>query len=114
MRKIIGLIMTILSAQVICASPLHIQVEEYLPTDMDFIFEISNENFDKVTLDCQGFINSVGLQGHNGEKEMMVLDIGECEDIHAGIVRGLQNDRPVCLSLDLDYRAYRVSEQECN
>jgi len=113
MRKLIGLLLLTLSIS-INASTLDIQVEDYLETDFDFMFEIENKNFNKVVLDCQSFINGVNLYGDKDEHAVLVLDIGECEDIHFAIIEGMKNSSPVCLSLDFDNRAYKVSEDFCN
>lgn len=112
MRKTIGL-MTLLFSLSTLAQVQSIQVEEYLSTDMDFIFEISNKNYEKVVLDCQGFINGVNLYDHHGRHDLLILDIGECEDIHVQIVQGLEKEAPVCLKVDLDRRAYQVTEDYC-
>jgi hypothetical protein len=114
MRKLIGLLVFMGLSISVSASTLDIQVENYLETDFDFMFEIQNKNFDKVVLDCQSFINGVNLYGEGGEHAVLVLDIGECEDIHFSIIEGMQNDSPVCLSLDFNNRAYKVSEDFCN
>ncbi len=81
---------------------------------MDFIFIIENNYFERVTLDCQGFINGVYLKHHNGSEQTLVLDIGECEDIHRKIITNLRNDSPSCLFVDLERRRYDLSSRECH
>ena len=113
MRKLIGLLLFVFTLST-HASTLDIQVEDYLDTDFDFMFEIQNKNFERVILDCQSFINGVNLYNEDGDHAVLVLDIGECEDIHFAIVDGIKNDGPVCLSLDFNNRAYKVREDFCD
>lgn len=108
MTKTIGLLLLMASSLSIFAQTAKVNVEDYLSTDMEFIFEIQSHEYNKVILDCQGFINNVNLEFQDGSKQLMVLDIGECEDIHSKIVTGLQKDAGACLKLDFDRRAYRV------
>jgi len=113
MRKLIGLL-TLLFVSLTQASTLDVQVENYINTDFDYMFEIKNKNFKKVVLDCQSFINGVNLYGDQDEHAVLVLDIGECEHIHFSIIEAMEKESPVCLSLDFDNRAYQVKEDFCN
>ncbi len=108
MTKTIGLLLLMATSLSTFADTAEINVEDYLSTDMEFIFEIQNHAYSKVILDCQGFINNVNIQYTDGSSQLMVLDIGECEDIHSQIVTGLEKESGACLKLDFDRRAYRV------
>lgn len=95
------------------ASSVKISVDEYLPTNFEFIFKIKSEKFSNVKVDCQGFINNVEVQFLNGDKDILVLDIGECEDIHGKIITSLQENDDACLMIDFDKRWYDV-KSTCN
>ncbi len=114
MGKFCRLIFVVFLSTSIFADTHYIDVEKYLSTDMDFIFEIENEYFDKVKLDCQGFINGVYMKHHNGHEQTLVLDIGECEDIHRKIVTNIRNSKSSCLFVDLERRKYSLTSQKCH
>jgi hypothetical protein len=115
MRKLIGkmTLLLLLSAQVF-AAPVKVDVEEYLPTNLDFMFIIKNKSFKKIVLDCQSFINGVNFLSHDDQKEIFMLDYGQCEDIHTQIYQAKKETGKACLMLEFEMGIYKVTNQACN
>lgn len=109
MSKLIKLFLVLLITTASFGQSVKIDVQEYLQTDMEFIFEIKSSDYKKVIVDCQGFINNVNIELENGYKDILVLDIGECEDIHEKIVTNLSKEDSSCLKIDFEKRWYDVT-----
>lgn len=114
MKKItLALIVTVLSwsAQ---AQILKIDVESYLRTDMDFMFSIKNKAYDKIILDCQGFINGLNLYSSRGHDIFTIPGYGECIAIHETIVKNIENKKKSCLAINDEQGAIVVLDRECS
>lgn len=109
MSKLIKLLVLVFISTMSLAQSVKIEIEEYLQTDFEFIFEIKNQNFKKVVVDCQGFINNVNIELENGHKDILVLDVFECEEIHEMIVTNLSEKDSACLKIDFEKRWYGVT-----
>ncbi len=112
-RLIKQLITSAILVQSVYSQVYHIDVEEFKRTDMEYIFEIVNRDFEKVTVDCQGFINMVALEHYSGDKENLILDVTECEDILFKIYENTLENIPSCLMTNLDQRRYSVTSKHC-
>lgn len=110
MSKLIKFFLVLLISTLSFGQSVKIDVEDYFQADenFEFIFEIKNHDYKKIIVDCQGFINNIGIELENGYKDILVLDIGECEDIHSKIVVSLQENDDACLMIDFDKRWYDV------
>ncbi|MDD0851462.1 hypothetical protein HBN50_00075 [Halobacteriovorax sp. GB3] len=92
---------------------LSFNVEKYQPTEFDYMFEIQNKNFEKVTLDCQSFINGLDFRNDKNEQiALFMLDIAECEDIHHRIKSIQSENKMACIDLDFSRRLYDVKESD--
>lgn len=90
-----------------------IQIENYYRTNMDYIFVIEDHNYERITLDCQGFINNVKIEQLNGTVDFFQLGYGECGEIHNQIMKNIANKLPVCLQLYMDSSSWRVKNDFC-
>lgn len=116
MRKIINfktlpLLFTLLFAGNAFSYDLNVKVDEYSPTDFEYMFKISNQSYSKIILDCQSFINEIRF--YNKDETLLgnfMLDIQECEDIHFSILELKNEGKKSCLKLDFDRAAYAVTE----
>ena len=90
-----------------------IDIEEFNRTEMEFIFDIVDKDYEDIRLDCQGFINMVSIEHYSGKKENLVLDISECEDILFKVYHNVQDNIPTCLITDLNKRKYKVMNDYC-
>ncbi|WP_155897213.1 hypothetical protein [Bacteriovorax sp. BSW11_IV] len=118
MRKLINfktlpLLFTLLLSTNAFAAGLNLKVDDYRPTDFEYMFEIQNSKFSKVILDCQSFINEVRFyQDSSTVLGSFMLDIQECEDIHFSIVELKEKGKTSCLRLDFDNQTYDVDEAD--
>ena len=88
-----------------------VYIEDYLTTDMDYVFEMKDSQFEKVTLDCQSFINGVNFYEDGKIAATFILDLGECEDIHYKIYTLREDGKLPILSLDFDNREYQINSK---
>lgn len=111
MSKLIKFFLVLLISTLSFGQSVKIDVEDYFQADenFEFIFEIKNHDYKKIIVDCQGFINNIGIELENGYKDILVLDIGECEDIHTKIMTNLTKEDSSCLKIDFDKRWYAVT-----
>ncbi|EPZ49798.1 hypothetical protein M902_0454 [Bacteriovorax sp. BAL6_X] len=113
MNKIIlALILTILSWSAL-AGVKTIEVEAYFKTDMDFMFSIKNKRYDKVILDCQGFINGLNLYSSRGHDIFTLPGYGHCMAIHNEIIKNIKNEKKSCLVLNDKEGQIVVLDNKC-
>lgn len=111
MTKTIGLILFSLISTCTLASTISINVEEYLHTDMDFIFEIKNKNYKNVFVDCQGFLNNLRVDNFDDSKNILHISHEDCEYIHEEIYTNIQESNSACLKIDFERQAFGVTKK---
>ncbi|MFG1500825.1 hypothetical protein ABMA70_11525 [Halobacteriovorax sp. XZX-3] len=90
-----------------------IDVEAYFKTDMDFMFSIKNKNYDKVILDCQGFINGLNLYSTRGHDIFTLPGYGHCMAIHNEIIKNINDEKSSCLVLNDKEGQILVLDSKC-
>lgn len=96
------------------AQTFYIDIEEFNRTQMEFVMEIVDRDYERVMLDCQGFINMVSIEHYDGRRNNLVLDIGECPQIFRSIQKNINNNLPSCLETNLDNRTFNVQSEYCD
>jgi hypothetical protein len=84
-------------------------VQDYVPTDMDFIFEVKTNKFEKVILDCQSFITGMDFFEDGKVKYNVYLDMFQCEEMHNFLADSKRDNLPVCIGLDGEGSSLMIS-----
>ena len=97
--RMIGLL-TSLTAVASAEDLQRMPMQDFLTTDMDYIFEVKTNKFDKVILDCQSFITGMSFSNGGVEKSNIFLDIVECGEVLTFLEESKRDNLPVCIGLD--------------
>lgn len=86
-------------------------VLDYSKTNYDYVWEIKTEKYQKVLLDCQGFIMGMSFY-YNGQQERKVfMDDSTCQDVFTFIKDSKDNKEPVCMELNADQNSLVFSRK---
>ena len=93
---------------------VRLPVLDYLPTDNYAMFEIKTLHYQKVILDCQGFIH--GLYFYNSDKyeRQISMDEESCDSFHQFLTDAKTNHKPVCLELDTALNSVDVTDKSAD
>lgn len=75
-------------------------VQDFVQTDMEFIFEIKTAKFEKITLDCQSFFNGMNFYEKGEVKTNIHLSSGLCNEMYDFFATAKVEKTPVCIGLD--------------
>ncbi len=113
MKKItLALLLTLMSFTT-QAGIIAIDVESYHRTDMDFMFIIKNKSYDKVVLDCQGFINALNLYSTRGHDIFTIPGYGQCMAIHNEIIKNIRVKKDSCVAINDEVGEILVLDSKC-
>lgn len=104
MKKLIILV-GILGALGVRAESERIAMKDYIAVpDMDYAFEIVNDQYPKVILDCQGIAGGMRFYtDKNKMKHEFYLDnYSDCPAMHEYLKGSLEDQLPVCLDIEVN------------
>ena len=107
MKKVLLLICCLFSLQL---SAFELKVSKMNKTDLPLKWNLETNIEEKVTLDCQSFIQGI-LFGQFGEDAIM-LNVWECDELKEGMKKSLGKRKQHCLVIDTD-RNLIESHQTC-
>ncbi|MEH0862032.1 hypothetical protein [Halobacteriovorax sp. DPLXC-1] len=113
MKKILLALTLGLMAWTASAGITTIDVESYHRTDMDFMFLIKNKKYDKIVLDCQGFINGLNLYSTRGHDIFTLPGYGHCMAIHNEIIKNIKAKKSSCLAINDSEGKVLVLDSKC-
>lgn len=115
MKKLIVFVGLLSSLTVSAESIIRMPMEDYLPTDNYAMFEIKTTHFQKVVLDCQGFIHGMYFYNNDKYERQIAMDEQDCDSLNKYLTTAKAEHQPVCLELDTDANSLEVSEKstEC-
>lgn len=117
MKKMISMIgLLVLSTVVASAGELNkMPMQDLISTDMDYVFEVKTNKFDKVVLDCQSFITGMSFSNNGEVKSNIYLDMFMCEDMVNFLVESKKENLPVCIGLDDEAQELYITREtdEC-
>ena len=115
MTKTIGKTLLLLALTFSCFANdiLKLNVDKYLQTDLDYMFEIQSQGYSSIIVDCQSFLNAVKVERDDGATIAFYLDYGQCEDIHWKIIEAKKETNQACLTLDFTDNLYDISNENC-
>ncbi|MDO9183308.1 MAG: hypothetical protein Q7U04_12920 [Bacteriovorax sp.] len=76
-------------------------------------YEVITNKFEKVVLDCQGFIN--GMRFYNDKKlirEIRMVDYGTCEYLYDFINQSQKDNKAVCMEIEEESNSLNLSNNE--
>lgn len=114
MISMIGLLMA-LSAVATAGELIKMPMQDLVSTDMDYVFEVKTNKFDKVVLDCQSFITGMSFSNGGELKSNIYLDMFLCEDMVNFLQESKRDQLPVCIGLDDENQELVISREtdEC-
>lgn len=117
MKKMISMIGLLMSMTVVATAGelIKMPMQDLVSTDMDYVFEVKTNKFDKVVLDCQSFITGMSFANGGVEKNNVYLDMFMCEEMVNFLQESKRDQLPVCIGLDTDYNELVISREtdEC-
>jgi hypothetical protein len=110
----IGLLMS-MTVVVSAGEIIKMPMQDLISTDMDYVFEIKTNKFDKVVLDCQSFITGMSFSNGGVMKSDVYLDMFMCEEMVMFLQESKRDNLPVCIGLDGEYNELTISREveEC-
>lgn len=89
-------------------------VNDYLRTDLDFVYEVKTDKYDKILLDCQGFVKGMRFYYNNQEERLVYMDEDLCEEVNQFLQTSKDSKQPVCLELNADENSIVFSRETKN
>jgi hypothetical protein len=86
-------------------------VKDYVQTNFDFMYEIKTDNYQKIVLDCQGFIKGMRFYYNDQEERLIYMDEEVCDEANKFLSDSKVNGEPVCLELDADLNSILFSRK---
>lgn len=115
MKKLIVFIGLLVGNICLAENVAYLPVKDYLPTNLDYVYELKVDKYDKVVLDCLGFIK--GMNFYVGKKidRNITMDEDMCIEIHEFLKSSKETRVPICLELNLDENSIVFSRksQDC-
>lgn len=102
MKKMIILVGIVFSLSATAQSPEKVMMDDYLPVpDRDFAFEVKTKVFEKVVLDCGGFVGWMTFYRDGKIAHNVYLDTySDCPNMHDFLSSSHENKRPVCMQVE--------------
>ena len=117
MKKMISMIGLLMSMTVVAEASelIKMPMQDLISTDMDYVFEVKTNKFDKVVLDCQSFITGMSFSNGGVMKSDIYLDMFMCEEMVTFLQESKRDNLPVCIGLDVEYNELMISREveEC-
>lgn len=90
-----------ISLQEVSASEIEkIEVTDYVGTEMDFMFQLKNDQYDRLILDCQSFVNNLRFENDKKVQRTIYLDNSYCTYYHLELMKIRKQDKKICLEVD--------------
>lgn len=102
MKILIALATMMLALNSWAKAPERVLMEDYFPlSDREFAYEIKTKEFDKVILDCGGFLGWMSFYRNNKIAYNVYLDTyGDCPNMHDFLNNSKERNVPVCLMVE--------------
>ena len=115
MKKLIILIGILGSFGVAADLVARMPMKDYLPTKYDFMYEIKTDKYDKITLDCQGFVKGLYFYWGGTLERQIVMEEELCDYTNEFLLKSKNDSNPVCLELNADENSILFSRkvEEC-
>lgn len=115
MKKLIVLIGIVSSFNAFSNELIKMPMQDLVSTEMEYVFEIKTNKFDKVILDCQSFITGMSFSNNGQMKSNVYLDMFLCEEMVNFLQESKSENLPVCIGLDQDNEELVISREtdEC-
>lgn len=115
MKKTIILVGLLLTFTTNAKALEKVMVDDYLPVEnREFAFEIKTQKFDKVILDCGGFVGWMTFYRDNKIAHNVYLDTySDCPDMHDFLNSSHENQKPVCMQVDGKYLTVSNEPDDC-
>jgi hypothetical protein len=114
MKKLIIFVGLLSSFNVSAESILKMPMKDYLPTNNYAMFEIKTTHFQKVVLDCQGFIHGMYFYNNNKYERQIAMDEQDCNSLNEYLTLANSEHQPVCLELNTDANSLDVTEKSAD
>jgi hypothetical protein len=75
------------------------------------MYELKTDKYEKVILDCQGFIKGMRFYYNNQEERLVYMEEDTCDEVHAFLSDSKTNGDPVCLELNADKNSIVFSRE---
>lgn len=82
------------------AATERVLMTDYVGTDMDRMFEVKTNKFDKGILDCQSFIQGLTFYKDSQVVHSFYIDSFECEGLHDYLQSAKDNKVDICFELN--------------
>lgn len=106
MRKVIVLVgfMSCFGAKANSFSHERVAMKDYIAVpDMDYVFEVVTDQYQKVILDCQGIAGGLRFYNEKKMKHQFYLDnYSHCPAMHDFFKKSQESQLPVCLDIEAD------------
>ncbi len=90
-------------------------MNDIVSTNMDYVFEVKTNKFDKVILDCQSFITGMNFSNGGVLDSDIYLDMFQCEEMVNFLQDSKKDNLPVCIGLDRDNQELIITrEVDCD
>ncbi len=107
--------MVTLVATVHASDIVRMPMNDIVSTDMDYVFEVKTNKFDKVILDCQSFITGMNFSNAGVLDSDIYLDMFQCEEMVNFLKDSKSDNLPVCIGLDRDNQELLITrEKDCD
>lgn len=102
MKSVIALTTMLLSLNAWTMGPEKALMDDYFPvSDREFAYEVKTKAFDKVILDCGGFLGWMSFYRDNKIAYNVYLDTyGDCPNMHDFLNNSKEQKIPVCLMVE--------------
>lgn len=89
-------------------------IKEYLTTEMDMVYELKTDHYQKITLDCLGFVKGLRFYHNNTEERLVYMDEDLCEETNQYLSTSFQTNEPVCMELNANENSILFSKEMKN
>ena len=115
MKKVIILVGLLAAFAVKAETVEKVLMEDYLPVEgRDFAFEIKTKKFDKVILDCGGFVGWMTFYRDGKIAHNIYLDTySDCPNMHDFLNGSKENKKPVCMQVEGNALTVSNREADC-
>lgn len=116
MKKLIVLVGMLGSFALYAEQVERMPMQDYLPTEFDEMFEIKTDAYNKVVLDCWGFVKGVYFYRQDKISTQVYMEETECLEFNQFLADAKNQHQAVCLELDADAKFLEVTNktpEEC-
>lgn len=93
-------------------SVVNLPVLAYLPTQFELMHEIKTNQYEKVVLDCQGYVMGMYFYQNGKYERQIVMTEKSCLEFDKFLVDTQEQHQPVCLELDRDSNSLDVTDKD--